>query len=272
LSAPRKIDRREGRGLFGLDPESYDRARPEYPDEVWALLGDRCGLGPGCRVFEVGPGTGRATRRLAQMGAASILAIEPDERFAPYLKAIEAETGAPVDVRVQAFDEADLPAASFDLGVAATSFHWVAAGPGLLKAAAALRPGGWWAMWWYVFGDPRRLDPFQQATDHILAPLMPSPSQGEKPGIPRALDQEARRAELEAVPEFHKIEAQVWPRTFPLNTDQVRALYATFSPIARLEESERLRVLDAVADAAEKQFNGRVERRILTALYVAQRR
>lgn len=266
-----EIDRREGRGLFGLDPASYDRARPEYPDEVFALLRDRCGLGPGFRIFEVGPGTGLATRRLALMGPASILAIEPNSRFRPRLESIEAETGVAIEVRVQAFEEADLPAQSFDLGVAATSFHWVAAAPGLAKAAAALKPGGWWAMWWNVFGDPARFDSFHEATHHILDPLDPSPSQGEKPGTPYALDAEARQAELEAAPGFHAVETHEWRWPFILGTEQVRALYATFSSIARLEERERGRVLDAISGVAESRFGGRVERRMVTALYLAQR-
>lgn len=272
MTSRREIDRREGRGLFGLDPVGYDQARPPYPDEVFALLEDRCHLGPGSRVFEVGPGTGLATRRLAELGPASILAIEPDPRFRPVLESMAAETGAAIEVRVQAFEQADLPAQSFDLGVAATSFHWVAAAPGLAKAAAALRPGGWWAMWWNVFGDPTRPDPFHDATHHILEPLAPSPSQGEKPGTPYALDFEARQAELEAVPGFCAIEAHEWRRTVVLGAAQVRALYATFSSIARLEEPERLRVLDAVADVAASRFKGRVERLIVTALYLAKRR
>ena len=272
MTSRSEIDRREGRGLFGLDPAGYDQARPEYPDEVFALLEARCHLGPGSRIFEIGPGSGLATRRLAQLGLASILAIEPDPRFRPLLESIAVETGAAIEVQVQAFEQADLPAESFDLGVAATSFHWVAAGPGLVKAAAALRPGGWWAMWWNVFGDPTRPDPFHDATHHILEPLAPSPSQGEKPGTPYALDFEARQAEIESVPGFYGVEAHEWRRTVVLGSEQVRALYATFSSIARLEERERIKVLDAISDVAMSRFNGRVERLIVTALYMAKRR
>ncbi len=30
------------------------------------------------------------------------------------------------------------------------------------------RPGGWWASWWIVFGDPARDDPFHDTTQRWL--------------------------------------------------------------------------------------------------------
>jgi SAM-dependent methyltransferase len=48
----------------------------------------------------------------------------------------------------------------FDLAVAATSLHWVRLDVALSKLAQALRPGGWLAAWWTVFGDPERVTDF----------------------------------------------------------------------------------------------------------------
>src|SRR5215472_10064256 len=77
-----EIDRDEGRRAFGADPSGYDRARPGYPPRVYDLLRDRCRLRPGTRAFEVGPGTGQATRHLLRLGASPLVAVEPDERLA----------------------------------------------------------------------------------------------------------------------------------------------------------------------------------------------
>jgi 16S rRNA A1518/A1519 N6-dimethyltransferase RsmA/KsgA/DIM1 with predicted DNA glycosylase/AP lyase activity len=71
------IDRTEGRRLFGADPALYHAARPEYPEQVYALLADRCGLTAGMRVFEVGPGPGQVTMRLLRAGA-RMVTVEPD--------------------------------------------------------------------------------------------------------------------------------------------------------------------------------------------------
>jgi len=101
------------------------------------------GLRPGARVFEVGAGTGLATRRLLSLGAAPLLAIEPDERLAAFLAGSIQDSALHIDRTT--FEEATLPPAHFDLGVAATSFHWVEQMPALAKAYAALKPGDWWA-------------------------------------------------------------------------------------------------------------------------------
>jgi hypothetical protein len=76
-----EINRIEGRRAFGLDPLGYDRSRPVYPPGIYQLLEGRCGLRQGARVFEIGPGTGLATKRLLELGADPLLVVEPDERL-----------------------------------------------------------------------------------------------------------------------------------------------------------------------------------------------
>ena len=56
-------DRHQLRATFSEDAELYDRARPEYPAELFADLADLSDLaamavlGPGSRVLEIGCGT-----------------------------------------------------------------------------------------------------------------------------------------------------------------------------------------------------------------------
>ena len=262
-----QIDRREGRRLFGSDPAAYDRVRPGHPDRVYEILVDRCGLGPGARVVEVGPGTGQATRRLLDLGAAPLVAIEPDPALASYL---EAELGGGIEIWTVSLEEARLPAKTFDIAAAATSFHWVEEDAGLAKLQSALRPGGWLAMWWTMFGDDTRPDPFRAATDSIMEELARSPHEGGsgKPRFP--LDIEARSAALRATG-FERCEHELIPWRFEWDTAGIRALFATFSPIAQLDESRREAVLDAVAKVAADEFGGRVTKPLLTSLYTARR-
>jgi hypothetical protein len=56
------IDRAEGRRAFGADPEGYHATRPAYPERVFEILRQRCGLRPSCRTFEIGGGTGVCTQ------------------------------------------------------------------------------------------------------------------------------------------------------------------------------------------------------------------
>jgi SAM-dependent methyltransferase len=263
-----RIDRREGRRLFGIDPAGYDLARPGHPDRVYDVLVERCGLGPGARVLEIGPGSGQATRRLLELGADPLVAVEPDPALAGY---IGKSLGQRVDVRVAALEDVELEEAPFDLVVAASSFHWVDEATGLAKIAAVLRPGGWWAMWWTLFGEGQRKDAFMRAIDPLFVDLARSPSSGSGTGRPAyALDLDARLACL-ARAGFEDLEHELVRWSASWDTAGIRALYATFSPISRLEEPRRTTLLDDVARVAEREFGGRVDRILTTSLFTARR-
>src|SRR5215472_6180709 len=46
----------------------YDRARPDYPEQLFDDLFALANLGPGARVLEIGCGTGKASLSLARRG------------------------------------------------------------------------------------------------------------------------------------------------------------------------------------------------------------
>jgi SAM-dependent methyltransferase len=260
------IPREEGRRLFGTDPAGYDRARPGHPHRVYEVLVERCGLVPGTAVLEIGPGTGQATRRLLELGAAPLVAIEPNAQLAAHLRDA---LGERIDVRETTSEDASLRAESFGLAAAASSFHWVEERVGLGRIFDALRPGGWVALWWTLFGGDEP-DAFIDATSPLLRTLERSPTQGEQ-GRPRhARDVEARSEALATagfVDFEHKLVA--WEASW--DTGGIRALYGSFSPILRLDDVRREEVLDAIALIAERDFGGHVRRELTTALYTARR-
>jgi SAM-dependent methyltransferase len=262
------IDRSSGRSLFGHDPSLYERARPAYPERVYEVLVERCGLATGSRIFEVGAGTGQVTSRLAQAGA-GVVAIEPDPGLAALL-AERTKTLSTVSIHIGPFESASLPSASFDLGVAATSFHWIDPARGLPKVRRLLVPGGWWAMWWTVFMDTERPDPFYEATDSIVSPLPRGPSAAMAGRPPFALDIEARSAELMTAG-MERVETELIRWTAHFDARGIRRLYSTFSSISGLALDEREAVLDTVEAIAEDSFNGHVERPFQTIVYTSQR-
>ena len=263
-----RIDRQEGRRLFGADPAAYDLARPGHPDLVYTVLVDRCGLTSGSAVLEIGPGTGQATRRLLELGASPLVAIEPDRMLAAYLAT---SLGPRVTLDIAALEDAELPSAAFDLAVAASSFHWVDEDTGLGRVFAALRPAGWCALWWTLFGVPDEPDAFITATTPLLDGLDASPTSGEAGRPPHALDTDARVGALERAG-FEDVEHEIVQWTAGWDTVHIRALYGTFSPIARLDSRRRNEILDAIASIAEADFGGHVERTLTTSLYTARKR
>jgi len=263
-----RIAKSEGRCLFGSDPSTYDEARPGHAERVYEVLVARCGLRRGSSVLEVGPGTGQATRRLLELGADPLVALEPDPALADFLRA---STARRLDVRVVALEDADLEVDAFDLAAAASSFHWVEEDVGLRKIRAALRPGGWWAMWWTLFGEGRRKDAFMKAVDPLLENLPSSPSSAWSSSRPAfALDVEARGAAL-ARAGFVDLQHEVTHWDSAWDTEGIRGLYSTFSPIRKLDAGAREKLLDEIAAIAERDFDGRVERTLATSLYLAQK-
>src|SRR5690349_15243284 len=109
------VDREFGRRAFGLDPAGYHAARPAYPEWVFTVLRERCRLARNTVTFEIGAGTGTASRRLLELGANPLIAIEPDDRLAMFLRQTVRNEGLTV-VR-GTFEEAVLCEASFDLGL-----------------------------------------------------------------------------------------------------------------------------------------------------------
>jgi hypothetical protein len=123
-------------------------------------------------------------------------------------------------------------------------------------------------MWWNVFGRPDRPDPFHEATSALMDRLFDSPSVGAR-GSPFALDRDARVAELVAAG-FETVEAENTVRTMTFTTAGIEALYATYSPVRRLEPGPRRELLAAIAGIAEREFDGRVEIHVLTPMYTAR--
>jgi len=268
MMARANLDISAGRAAFGEDPAAYHDARPPYPEAVYERLVDRMGLGPGTTMFEIGPGTGLATARLLALGADALIAVEPDARLAGHLRAALPDPA--LTILNVTLEDAELPPSSFDVGAAATSFHWLEQGPALAKVRAVLRPGGWWAMWWNNFGAEGAPDPFQAATRHLFAATPRAPSHGRKGGPSFAMDREARLADLEAAG-FTEAEVDFWPWTIMLETPRLVALYATFSPIQTLAADARADFLTGLAEIAERDFGGLVERPYSTVLYTARR-
>jgi SAM-dependent methyltransferase len=219
--------------------------------------------------LEIGPGSGQVTLRIAATGA-PVTAVEPDAALAARLAERAASARLNVNIRLGAFEDVALARSSYDLAVAATAFHWLDQPSALKKVRRLLVRGGWWAMWWTVFADESRPDPFFDATTPMLARLGRGPSAGSPGRPPFALDVEARTHDL-LTAGFQQVEAEVIRWTASLDTAQVCALYSTFSSIARLPQDDRERLLMDIAAVADGSFGGHVQRPFQTVIYTAIR-
>lgn len=235
--------------------ELYDRARPPYPDALWATLGALGVLGQGTRVLELGAGSGLATAPMAAVGAA-VTAVEPGPALAGLLRRRVPEATV-VEGTAETVPLAD---AAFDLAVVATAVHWFDLDVVLPRLHRALVPGGHLAVWRHVFGDPAvPLTPFRARTDAIVrargdVPPRPGPTEVDTAGWVERLTAGGYFAPR-AVDEFR------W--SVEVDAEQVRDLFTTFSDWTADEA-------DAAARAVQ-DLGGRVTEHYVTPLLVLRR-
>jgi SAM-dependent methyltransferase len=197
--------------------------------------------------------------------------VEPDRRLVRYLTVRLARWAGRVTILPETFERVRLPRAEFDLGVAASSFHWVPERRALRKVARLLRPGGWWAMWGNEHGDPVRPSAFHRA----IQPLYRELSGRAGSGYTRARVAKQRRRRLRALASigaFDRISRTEVRWTATLSAARVRALWATFSEIVTLPAARRTWFLRELERIADEQFSGTVEIPVVTPVYTARRR
>jgi SAM-dependent methyltransferase len=261
------IAKHTGRTAFGLDPAGYDQSRPDYPDWVFDTLRSRCGVGQGTAGFEIGAGTGKATRRLLALGIDPLVAIEPDPRLVAYLT--QTTRSAALRVFNRAFEDVELQSSHFDLATSATAFHWLDEDAALPRIASALRPGGWWAPFWNIYGDPGKSDPFHEATQALLSSGPVNPSNRGPSHLEFGADVDARIAAMRATAAFDTIESHQSAWSLVLDATQTVALYASYSNVSQRPDREA--VLAELGRIAREEFGNRVTRNVTTTLYLARR-
>jgi SAM-dependent methyltransferase len=197
-------ERERCRATFDEDAAAYDRTRPVAPAHVFDELVALAGLAPGAAIVEIGPGTGQATRPLAERGL-RIVALELGQQLAARARSNLAALPQ-VEVIGTAFEAWDPGPARFDAVVACNSFHWIDPETRFARAAAVLRPGGRLAVlatpwvvppdadrfWWDVQDDwaavgGGRIDPANNHPDRIgdLGPAVRDSGLFEEPTIRR---------------------------------------------------------------------------------------
>lgn len=126
---------------FDRAADTYERARPGYPDAVVDWL-----LAPGPRdVLDLGAGTGKLTRALAGR-VTSLHAVDPSPNMLAQLRA--AVPGALTAIGTG--EAIPLPDDSVDAVFAAQAWHWVDPARGVPEMRRVLRPGGYLGLVWNV--------------------------------------------------------------------------------------------------------------------------
>lgn len=253
---------------FGEDPALYDFARPPYPDALFDWLRAHARLDASSVCLEIGAGTGHATLPVLAMPVQSVMAIEPDRALAARLQK-KSGGDARLTIFTERFEKADLSAGAFDIAFAATSFHWLPRMKSLQRVLAALKPGGYFAMWWDVFHDPAAPDAFDQASAHLFDGLeQDTEATAKRPAF--ALDVASRLGEMRSAG-FADAQHRLFRREVTFTPDRLATLYATFSRVRMAPVEKRDTLLGEVRRIAHELFGGEVVRTITTSAFLARR-
>jgi SAM-dependent methyltransferase len=268
VSADGTTERQRLAATFDADAERYERARPRYPAELFADLGELAGLSPCALVLEVGPGTGQATRGLLAAGW-RVVAIERG----PALAAVARRELAGTDLRVEVGTFEAWPPGRvqepFDAVVSATAWHWVDPDIGYRHAADLLHPTGSIGLIATTHVLPADGDPFFVDVQRVYARfgdvLEGGPSRPADVADPYLED-------IAASGLFHPatVRRYLWPRTY--TAEQYVDVLSTYSNTLTMPEAQRLDFLDRVAAIIRDRPGGTVTKHYLNHLVVARRR
>jgi SAM-dependent methyltransferase len=257
------------RAIFDGAAESYDRARPEYPPALFDDLIRQSGVASGDRVLEIGCGSGKATRPLADRGL-HVTCVELGPKLATAARA--ALAGYPdVEVVHAAFEEWHPPdAAPFDLVVAATSWHWIDPDVRYRKTFELLRPGGHLAFWSAAHVFPDGGDPFFRQLQDVYDEI----GEGLPPGAawPRPGELPDDRDEIEATGLYDVVGVEQYDWEVLYDADGYLELLDTFSGHIAMAAWQRERLYGEIRRRLGERRDGRLRRGWGAVLHVARRR
>ena len=236
---------------FGLAPDVYEGARPDYPQSAVSWLVEKMGLGPSQTVIDVGAGTGKLTRHLVALGAKAI-AVEPLPGMRAKLADVVAETG----ILEGTAEAIPVPDGSADRVTVGQAFHWFRFDEALGELHRVLRPGGSLGL---VSNDRDLEQPLQAALNGIV-------HRNE-----RHAKAEEWQAALDETPFFTRPERRCFRWGDTWDAERLVAFASSLSEIASLPAGAREAKLEEVR-ALTAGLPARFEVRFRTDAYVYRRR
>jgi len=260
-------DRQRLAVTFDHAADLYQRARPEYPSELYDDLLAVTVLSPGARLLEVGCATGKATMSMARRGF-RITCLEPGAALAAAARSNLAAFD--VEVIERRFEDWIPTGDLFAMVFAATAWHWIDPGVRYRKAADALTPDGYLAIWGAGHVIPYDGDPFfeelQEVYDEIGEALPPGAA------CPRPQELADDRDDIERSGLFDVVEIKQYDWETVYDADGYIELLNTFSGHIAMQDWQRARLYGEIRRRLAQRSDGRVRRHWGGVLHVARRR
>lgn len=257
--------RRRLASTFDESAPFYQRARPEYPSELYDRLVGVTGLKPGPELLEIGCATGKATVPFARRGF-RITCLEPGSALAAEARRLLASFD--VEVIASRFEDWEAPEGRFSLVYAATAWHWVDPHVRYPKAARVLVAGGFLAFWEAIHVVPEGSDPFFDEIQEIYDEI------GEGlPGsyvLPRPQALDDQRTDVEASRLFDVVDIRQYDWEVTYDAESYIDLLNTFSGHIAMRDWQRNRLYGEIRRRLALRPDGRLRRHWGGVLHIAQ--
>jgi SAM-dependent methyltransferase len=234
---------------FNTAADLYDRIRPTYPPQLIDDVIRDSGIPPAGSILEIGCGTGKATGLFAQRGYRMLcLDIGADM---VRIAAQRLQSCPDVEFEVTSFEDWRPGERTFDLAIAATSFHWLQPTLRFSRTASVLRPDGALAVFSNQHVD--REEGFRAEVQECYRVFAPSICL--KPGSaasPPTDENEARASGMECGVE------RAYPWTATYSAGEYLSLLGTYSGHIALADDQRSRLFAAIAELIDRRFGGRI--------------
>jgi ubiquinone/menaquinone biosynthesis C-methylase UbiE len=258
-------DQHSLRHTFNEAASIYNEARPRYPDDLFSALIDSTEISRGAKLLEIGPGTGQATKPLAERGF-DITAVELGEALAEIAKQ-ELRDYKNIQIIKGAFEEITLPAASFDLVFAATSFHWVDPSLKFTKTHEVLKKKGHLAIIHTHHISDENGDRFFNVSQSIFD-RYGFTDKHRKPELPKNKDLKADDLDEKL---FRLINFKRFPVVITYSAKNFVQLLGTFSNHLAATKEVRHAFFKEIENLINDEFQGKIDKHFSMSLTVAEK-
>lgn len=252
--------------LFDGIAETYDRIRPIYPDSMVNDLIESTGISEESRILEIGSGTGQLTGLLARRGL-NVTALEMGRNLAYILKKkLEGYPG--IRVINQNFESYSAESGSFDLVVAATSFHWLDRGTRIKKIGELLDRKGKLAIF-ETHNVKGGTEKFFEDSQKCYKRW--DPGTIDDYHLPSVQDIRTKKWEEEVSGAFRTLFSGTYEMEKEYDSRSYADLLKSYSDILAMDQENRDGIIQCMGNLIESGYGGKISKKYLMELYVAEK-
>ncbi len=256
------------KSIFDGVADLYDLTRPEYPNPLIDDLIECSGLNSESRILEIGSGTGILTKALAFRGF-TVTGIELGSQLARKAK-LNVCKFTNATILEGDFDTEELDPGSYDLVVAATSYHWLDPSKRSQKIRHILSENGTAAIIETRHIDRGR-DTFPACSQKCYLKWDKNTTADFRlPKREEVLNEEFRYSS-EFRDGFEEPLSKNYETDVKYTASEYRKLLSTYSDIIGMQEPSREGLLECLSDMIGNDFGGYITKSYLWQLFLIKK-